>query len=166
MADYFVIGESGEVLEGPVDLGTLRIWSQEGRILPETRLKNVESGLVVLASKLRGMDFKGRELRRATDFQNPVFKSPYPRDLGPKHEDFQREVSIAWFCNILGFVLLCCYGIGAIFFGIAIYRANLAKQSGPDIGSGARIVAIVGLCLSILVLAIRTLPLSVITYLG
>ncbi len=150
MADYYVLGDSGEEPKGPVDLDTLRAWSQEGLIQPQSRLKNAESGAVVLASRLRGMDFEGTQLKISQNYANPFIASPYPRNLFPvRNEEAAAEVRLAWICVALGFAFVCCYGFGTFFFGLAIYRANLAKAWGDDPGLVPRVIAILGLSMFI-----------------
>ncbi len=52
--DYYVLGE-GEVRYGPVDADVLKIWVADGRILPNTRLKNTQSGEVIFAKDVPGL---------------------------------------------------------------------------------------------------------------
>lgn len=70
---YFVVTESGDQL-GPHDIPTLKVWVLEGKILPGTPLKEIESDALIKAGELP-------ELFPAEASSSPAPYTPYKSPL-------------------------------------------------------------------------------------
>jgi len=140
---YFVIGPNGAQY-GPADLATLQQWARDGRILPQTELRDAMTGQSVRAAQLPSLVFA------PPPYSAQPHYSAYPR-AGFYDPISQSDVTTAWICAVFG--LLCCGPISVI----GIVFANKAIAKGNDGGRAPQIVAYVALALWILMFFFRIL---------
>jgi hypothetical protein len=140
---YYVIGADGNRY-GPGDMQTLRQWVAESRLTPQTMLEDFDTGQRVPASTI-GALFEGQQVYHPmASYQEAPAPGPanYPRYVGNMYDNGSSELTSSFIWTALAFV--CLPIIGPI---VGLHYGNKAAMKGNPSAQGARIFAIVVLCL-------------------
>jgi len=148
--NYFVLDDAGNPY-GPADEALLRQWVQEGRIQPNTTIRDTTTGTAMLASAVPGL-FVGGGPFGAPPASNP-YSSPQPGGPVPGYAYHPRplsgsnDVTVAWVMSIVGIVCAFCVcsligvglGIGGVIFARRAAAAGDPRAQGPLMCSYASI---------------------------
>jgi len=157
--EFYVIGADGKEY-GPATIDTLREWAVQGRLLPNTQLKNYTTGQVTPASAIAGIFPAGAGAAAvpppAGQWSAPP--SPYQRPAQPAASSggddvFTRSLVYSGISLVFVFVL---GGLGLITGIFSLVYAVKAQQSGHKHGVIAIAVAAVAATCAIVGLIIRT----------
>lgn len=133
-----VIGADGKEY-GPSDIDTLKTWVAEGRIMPQSQLRDFNSGQTLLASAVHGLF--------------PAVSGPAAPTAGqyPRHDFTPAAASGDHGGGMLVGVILrsaaavalffVFHGIGLLFAAYAMYYAVQCQQSGSKYGIAALVIA-------------------------
>jgi interferon-induced transmembrane protein len=151
---YNVIGSQGDTYSAP-DLATLQQWAWEMRLLPTTHIQIVESGKIVQASTIPGLQFPNNVwTQEQGSLPAPTFVDAQviPPNLLPK------AILATVFC-------FSPFGIAAIIYAVraqtyaACGRPELARELVIKANRWANVTLIVGLPLQFaFVLLMNSLP--------
>jgi len=133
--DYFVVGDDGKEY-GPATFEQLQAWAAENRVLPETKIKSFQTGVIQPASAIPGL-FAAVAPPPATpvsgNWQNPPNANTYyqrPTTAAPSNEgngDIIGAIVRSALAIVFFFVL---HGFGVFFAGYGLYYAIQAKSKG------------------------------------
>jgi hypothetical protein len=145
---YHVLGPDGTPY-GPADVPTLNQWVVQNRLTPTTQLKNVETGQVLPASAVAGINFPSAQPIQPTMAPGSAYgQSAYSMAPGPSsmidpmaQQDFNRSLIF----SIIGF--FCC---PFVFTSIGLYYGLRAKNAGHPNGTTAVVVSSIILGLAVL----------------
>ena len=142
--EYYVIGPDGSKY-GPADVQTLKRWVVEHRIVPQTALEEFSTGKRINALQIEGL-FDQLQAPPAAVVPGNMFENPpqpgYYTRPGAYLYGGSSELTSSFVWTAIGF--LCC---PIICPAIGLYYGNKAKMMGNPSAQGARIFAIVVLCL-------------------
>jgi hypothetical protein len=138
---YYVIGPDGNRY-GPGDMQTLKQWVLENRVTPQTMIEDLATGQRLPASSIAGlfenaMFGQGPEM---SQYHAPPTPGVNYNRIG--YDNGTKEVNSSFIWTALGFV--CC---PVLCPAIGLYYGNQAAMKGNPSAQGARIFAIVVLCL-------------------
>ena len=152
---YFVVAPDGTSY-GPADMPTLQQWAAEGRILPDSMIRNASTGQSQLASSIPGL-IPGPAYGTQTYSQSPI--PNYMQQPGPGLSNYPRgyanqgrsgDVQTGWILGVVGIVMaLCCSLVGLICGIIGVVIANRAYSAGNLDANGPRILCWIAIVLSI-----------------
>jgi hypothetical protein len=157
---YMVTGSDG-IEYGPVDEDTLKSWAGEGRVVPNTKVRDVMSQQVFRAtdvSALRGILPEPAAVAPPTNYQlPPAMSSGYPRDMGFS-TPMGRSRTRLWgmiFWVVVGLLLaIFTGGKGFIIAAFSLYDAYRAHDEGDNNSIACIIIGVVG---AILIIGINIL---------
>ncbi|HTQ09059.1 MAG TPA: hypothetical protein VMI31_03220 [Fimbriimonadaceae bacterium] len=153
---YYVLDDAGNAY-GPADEAMLRQWVQEGRIQPNTNLRDA-GGATMLASAVPGL-FAGSypPSQYGPPTGNPYdtvqpgpYADPQPGGPVPGYAYYPRpaaqnsnDVTVAWVMSIAGIVCAFCVcalvgvglGIGGLVFARRAAAAGDPRAQGPMVAS-------------------------------
>jgi len=164
---FFVVGSDGNQY-GPADEPTLKLWATEGRLHPESTLKNAETGETLTAASVNGI-FPSAMMPPPAMALPPVgstaigspsayagYQQPYaayPRTIVQPSGSHPGK-SLFWNAVIRslgGLVLFFLFhGLGVIWAGYALYYAIRCNASGHP--RGVLAIAIAAFCLVLVIL--------------
>ena len=156
---YFVVAPDGTSY-GPADMATLQQWAAEGRILPNSMIRDAATGQSQLASSIPGLISPPGYGQQAYPPQQPMpnYMQPggqggyanYPRPYGMNTGANQGDVQAAWILGGFGIVgAICCSIVGLVCGIIGVVMANRAYSNGNQSASGPRILCWVAIAISI-----------------
>lgn len=140
---YYVIGPDGNRY-GPGDIQMLRQWAAENRVTPETMLEDFSTGQRYPAAAVPGL-FGAPTTYAPGPAESPYQMPPNPGQIYPRGyavDNGSKELTTSFIWTALGFV--CC---PILCPAVGLHYGNLAARKGNPSAQGARIFAIVMLCL-------------------
>jgi hypothetical protein len=153
---YFVVAPDGTSY-GPADMPTLQQWAAEGRILPDSMIRDGTTGQTLLASTIPGL-IPGQGYARQGHPQQPVpnymqggqpyanYPSPYGMNRGANPGDVQA----AWILGGIGLVMIFCCGLISIVCAIVgLVLAKRAATNGNQNAGGPQVLCWIVIALSI-----------------
>ncbi|MEI7984435.1 MAG: DUF4339 domain-containing protein [Armatimonadota bacterium] len=133
---YIVRGANGKEY-GPIDLSTLIEWVRQGRVSPDTKVRNVTNGMLLNAThmpELNGM-FLANQAMQATVISSGYLNSrTMPNQQADHWEDYKFVITM----SVLGMLLSLAIGYFAVIFNIfALKRAwEATRDQKPMAGLG------------------------------
>jgi hypothetical protein len=157
MMTYFVLSSDNQAY-GPIDLEGLKAWVREGRVVPDTFIREGENGRIVRASEISEL-WDGVNYARQAGIHCPVcgaFNDPRQKvcaqcgtqlsGRGPGQVMAGSETADKIIGFLVGLFSICLYGVGGLG---ALVLYFVVKNSYPafakGIGSGLLTVLVVGL---------------------
>lgn len=137
--EYFVLAQDGKEY-GPASFDTLKQWASDGRLQPQTQLRDSLSGQIVPASTVNGI------------FTTPTAPSPYANapdfsQVKSYQANYLQKESVGPLMNVIVRCVLAIvfffflHGIGLVFAGYAMYYAVRLNSNGSKYGVPAMVVA-------------------------
>jgi hypothetical protein len=144
---------------------TLQQWAAEGRILPDSMIRNAATGQSQLASSIPGLISTQGYGQQAYPPQQPMpnYMQPggqggyanYPRPYGMNTGANPGDVQAAWILGGIGiFMAFCCSIVGIVCGIIGIVLAKRAATNGNQNAAGPQILCWVAIGLSIALTAL------------
>jgi hypothetical protein len=133
---YIVRGTNGKEY-GPIDLPTLIEWVRQGRVSPDTKVRNLDNGMLLMAtnmSELTGM-FVANQSKQTTAISSGYL---YGQSRLDPHAEQWEDYKFVIVMSVLGILFSMIIGwFGLIFCGIGMKRAyDAAREQRPMAGLG------------------------------
>jgi hypothetical protein len=159
---YFVVGPDGTAY-GPADMPTLRQWAAEGRILPDSLIRDAATGQTQLASSIPGLIGGPGYGTAPYPPQQPNYMQPgggsgyanYPRPYGMNTGANPGDVQAAWILGGIGVAMaFCCSLLGLVCGIVGLVLAKRAAANGNQNAAGPQVLCWVAIGLSVVLTAL------------
>ena len=133
---HYIIRDPGGREYGPVDLKTLIEWVRQGRVSPDTKIRNLTNGMMLMASTMPELDgmFQANHVKVASAFSGNYLYSNQSQQpaVGEHWEDYKFVILM----SVLGLLSSMVVGWFAVIFNIfGMKRAwDASKEQKPMSG--------------------------------
>lgn len=145
---YIIRGTNGKEY-GPVDHPTLIEWVRQGRVSPDTKIRNLDNGMMLMATNMPELDglFMVNQARQATAISTGyLYTKPGANQQDDKWEDYKFVITM---CVLGIFFSLILSWFALIFTFLGLKRAWEASKEQKEMSGLAFGLAIMSLLATI-----------------